>query len=195
MQKTLFISDLDGTLLSPDAQISPYTEKTLNELMEKGLNFSVASARGSSVFKLIKNLNIKTPFVLMNGVLIYDPLKKCYIKNEIFAPETCEKIIKIMNSSDAYGHYFSLNQSSDAEDPDFEDEFYDKSKRIRRTAFNRDNNIVCKKNETIFYFSLLDTRKILDPINEALKEFNDETRSTAMLNWTSTRGWSVHWKT
>ena len=35
----LFISDLDGTLLNGNAEVTEFTRDTLNRLMAKGLNF------------------------------------------------------------------------------------------------------------------------------------------------------------
>ena len=42
--KTLYISDLDGTLLNPNAELSAYTKDTLNRMIADGLCFSVATA-------------------------------------------------------------------------------------------------------------------------------------------------------
>ena len=41
----LFISDLDGTLLNGNAEVTEFTRDTLNRLMAKGLNFTAATAR------------------------------------------------------------------------------------------------------------------------------------------------------
>lgn len=81
--KTLYISDLDGTLLNEKAELSDFTIKTLNNLIDKGLNFSVATARTqATVIQMMKNVNINIPIVLMNGVAIYDIIKKKYINIE-----------------------------------------------------------------------------------------------------------------
>ena len=44
-QKTLYVSDLDGTLMRNDETISPYTVRTINELVGRGLAFTYATAR------------------------------------------------------------------------------------------------------------------------------------------------------
>ena len=81
--KTLYISDLDGTLLNENALLSEYTEKQLNILIDKGLQFSVATARTSAtVAKMLSNVNISVPIVLMNGVAVYDMKSKSYISAE-----------------------------------------------------------------------------------------------------------------
>ena len=45
MTKTLFVSDLDGTLLNEKADISDKAADILNDLIENGLNFTFATAR------------------------------------------------------------------------------------------------------------------------------------------------------
>ena len=41
--KTLWISDLDGTLLNKEKKVSDYTKKILNEKIAEGLCFSIAT--------------------------------------------------------------------------------------------------------------------------------------------------------
>ena len=36
MDKTLYVSDLDGTLLTPREDLSPFTIRVLNRLVEQG---------------------------------------------------------------------------------------------------------------------------------------------------------------
>ena len=45
--KTLYLSDLDGTLLQNDASLSPFAVRELNRMIEKGLCFSISSARST----------------------------------------------------------------------------------------------------------------------------------------------------
>lgn len=43
--KTLYVSDLDGTLLNSDTRLSDATIKTINALVEEGMHFTFATAR------------------------------------------------------------------------------------------------------------------------------------------------------
>ena len=43
--KTLYVSDLDGTLLRSDQKTSEYTNRIINQLVENGVLFSYATAR------------------------------------------------------------------------------------------------------------------------------------------------------
>ena len=75
----LYISDLDGTLLNRNVEISEKTAEILNRLIDKGMNFTVATARTlASAGKILSNVRLKLPIILMNGVLIYNPLDKKY---------------------------------------------------------------------------------------------------------------------
>ena len=75
----LYISDLDGTLLNRNVEISEKTAEILNKLIDKGMNFTVATARTlASAGKILSNVRLKLPIILMNGVLIYNPLEKKY---------------------------------------------------------------------------------------------------------------------
>ena len=49
IRKTLYVSDLDGTLLRPDATVSAFTAETLRALTAEGMLFSYATARSSTM--------------------------------------------------------------------------------------------------------------------------------------------------
>jgi HAD superfamily hydrolase (TIGR01484 family) len=79
--KVLYISDLDGTLLNREAELSEYTARHLNELIENGVHISVATARTAATCeRILKDVHFNTPIILMNGVLIYDIRRKFYVK-------------------------------------------------------------------------------------------------------------------
>ena len=51
-ESTLYVSDLDGTLLGNDTSLSQYSKDTLNAMLDQGLLFTVASAR--SIASLVR---------------------------------------------------------------------------------------------------------------------------------------------
>ena len=70
---TLYVSDLDGTLLLSSEHTSEYTNRTLNELIENGLLFSYATARGFlTASKVTSGLHMRLPLVVHNGAMIVD---------------------------------------------------------------------------------------------------------------------------
>ena len=71
---TLYVTDLDGTLLRSDTTISEYTVNTLNRLIDEGVMFTYATARSYvSASPLVKKLNLRCPAVIFNGVFVVDP--------------------------------------------------------------------------------------------------------------------------
>ena len=72
---TLYVSDLDGTLLKNNATLSERTVSTLNRLMAQGVKFSYATARSfASASPILKELHITCPAVIFNGVFVVDPV-------------------------------------------------------------------------------------------------------------------------
>ena len=70
---TLYVSDLDGTLLRQDATLSAFSAETLNRLVEEGLAFTLATARSiASARPAIQGLRLTLPAVMMNGVFLTD---------------------------------------------------------------------------------------------------------------------------
>ncbi len=45
MEKTLYVTDLDGTLLNKNDRINPKSIEIINSLVEKGMAFTYATAR------------------------------------------------------------------------------------------------------------------------------------------------------
>ncbi|MBR7008237.1 MAG: HAD family hydrolase [Ruminococcus sp.] len=69
--KTLYISDLDGTLLNSEQRTSEFTNKAINELTDKGMMFTYATARSySTASKVTKGLFIELPVIVYNGTFI-----------------------------------------------------------------------------------------------------------------------------
>ena len=69
-----FISDMDGTLLDGRGCLSENTIRILRPLIEKGLHFTVATARTPlSAVPLLSALSVREPMILMNGALLYEP--------------------------------------------------------------------------------------------------------------------------
>ena len=81
--KTLYISDLDGTLLNSKKEVTDYTAGIINRCIEAGMLFSVATARMPyGCDYRLKQLNLQTPAILTNGVFIYDFNTKKYLHAE-----------------------------------------------------------------------------------------------------------------
>lgn len=88
---TLYISDLDGTLLSSAGTLKPRTADMLNDFISNGTVISYCTARSaSSAPKIMSEVSFKVPVILMNGVFIYDTEKQEYVRKNIFGKKQSE---------------------------------------------------------------------------------------------------------
>ena len=70
---SVYISDLDGTLLRNDAMLSDFAEDTLRDLLAEGLLFTVASARSVvSMQGMLRGLPLPLPVIEFNGAFLSD---------------------------------------------------------------------------------------------------------------------------
>lgn len=70
----LFVSDLDGTLLNSQGIISPRTRQGLTELLERGLPFTIATARSvCSAAQLLDGVPLRLPLVELGGAFVSEP--------------------------------------------------------------------------------------------------------------------------
>ena len=68
---TLYVSDLDGTLLDRDGKLSARSRAGLTDLLEQGLLFTVASARHvSSIRSILGDLPLRLPVISGNGAYL-----------------------------------------------------------------------------------------------------------------------------
>ena len=72
--KKLYISDLDGTLLNNNADLSDFTKAELNRLIvEENVNFTVATARNvNTIREMFKGVKLNLPVIEFNGAFITD---------------------------------------------------------------------------------------------------------------------------
>lgn len=88
MKKTLYITDLDGTLLNKEAKVSKSSERILSSLIEDGLLFSYATARSLVTSSAItKNIPITLPVIVNNGVRAIDPVSRKILFQNNFAED------------------------------------------------------------------------------------------------------------
>lgn len=98
--KRLFVSDLDGTLLNSQQQLSDRSATLINQAIEQGLQFTYATARSlaSSRF-VLDQLSISQPIVLYNGAQIYCPQTKRYLQNNHVEAADVEVVMSLIKAA------------------------------------------------------------------------------------------------
>lgn len=177
--KKLYISDLDGTLLNEKALLSEETETELNSLIAKGINFTVATARThATVEKMLKNVNISVPAVLMNGVAIFDLKTKKYVsvqkisdngKNVLF--ETIRKYIRsgfvFCIDNDELSTYYENTDSPNAK------KFIEEREKIYKKKFTKVNSFNDCMDKNVVYYSINDKKEKLEEAYKSISQCTD----------------------
>ena len=92
--KTLFITDLDGTLLRNDKTISKEASDILNRLISEGMAFSYATARSfHTASKATSGLKAAFPVIVYNGAFIVDNASGEIIMANFFTQEEADEIL------------------------------------------------------------------------------------------------------
>lgn len=173
---TLYISDLDGTLLNSNIELSNYTIQTLNELKKLGLQFTIATARtAASVSRILEPLELDIPVVLMNGVIVYDLKTNKYLKINGLSKEQYHTIIEVLETNKLTGFVYEVKDNTlhtyyESLESQAMKEFYDERVIRYGKVFTKVNNFYDIASPHIIYFALLDKKEALLPAYEALKD-------------------------
>ena len=96
-KNTLYVTDLDGTLLRSDATLSPYTVSTINRLTEQGLAFTYATARSiESARPIAGELNLRLPAITRNGAVLADNATGKHLEKALFTEEEVALLKKLL---------------------------------------------------------------------------------------------------
>lgn len=109
MTDILYVTDLDGTLLTPDVTVSGRSISILKELLEQGLPLTVATARTSfSVMPILHELPLRLPLILQNGAVLHDPVTDRIVSAASIAPETYLQVISLYAEAGFNGFVFCV---------------------------------------------------------------------------------------
>ena len=93
---TLYVSDMDGTLLNSQSAISPTTAAILSRVISSGALFTVATARTpATVVPLLSGVGVKLPYIVMTGAAMWNNSTRGYECVRAFSPATVSHICGI----------------------------------------------------------------------------------------------------
>lgn len=174
--KTLYISDLDGTLLNSGAELSGFTAETLKSLSARGIYFTAATARtAATAAKLLDGLGLRTPAVLMNGVCVFDVDKKEYIKVEVLPDTVKRNVTGIIGGAGLPGFWYSVEDGTlftryTATDSPGAKAFIEERQKKYGKVFTKIDSLDELNSAPVIYYSISDRESRLSPVLPALRE-------------------------
>ncbi|MBQ4266306.1 MAG: HAD family hydrolase [Clostridia bacterium] len=107
--KTLYVSDLDGTLLRSDERTSAYTNETINALCARGMLFSYATARSySTASRVTKGLSAQIPLIVYNGAFTVDNATGKILLKTCFDQAQARGMIRELLEKDIYPIVYAI---------------------------------------------------------------------------------------
>jgi len=102
--RTLYVSDMDGTLLGEDSRLSPATVTKLNRIIgELGGLFTVATARTpATVVPLMQDVHARLPFIVIGGSAMWNPVTGSFEHTRGIDNPTIEAVADVFDLHGAY---------------------------------------------------------------------------------------------
>lgn len=172
-RKTLYVSDLDGTLLRGDETLSPFTIQTVNQLTEQGMLFSYATARSHvTAGKITEKMTPQIPVIVYNGAFILPngggkPLRACY-----FQPKEAQYILELLNGRGIFPIVYATIEGKE------KFSYWPEQLNDGMKAFLKSRKGDIRENPTdraglgqgkLFYFTCVDQPERLGPVYALLK--------------------------
>lgn len=108
--KTLYVSDLDGTLLQPDARLSSTTISLLNNAINDGKLFSVATARTpATVAPILSDVRLSLPAIVITGAAMWDNHTGKYSDIRYIDEEMTLELLRIYHDTGTRSFLFTLD--------------------------------------------------------------------------------------
>lgn len=169
--ETLFVSDLDGTLLTPESVLPEGAVEKIRALSDRGVRLTYATARTiRSAAHILAGVPYPAPVSLMNGTFLRDMTRGVYVRRHVIAPAAVETVLSLH----AEPFIYTLDDA---------DELFTAYRRLANpamAAFMRERmeryNKPFRKLDgslpegVIVYFCYLDTHAALSPVYDALRE-------------------------
>lgn len=112
MKRTLYVSDLDGTLLNSDSKLSKRTKALINHVIDSGAHFTVATARTpATISKIMRGVEMKLPIIAMTGSVRWKLKSTEYTHAKTIDPAIARQILQIYADCNLPVFIYSLSEN------------------------------------------------------------------------------------
>ena len=173
---TLYVTDLDGTLMRSTGTLSPYTVETVNALVEKGLAFTFATARSiESARTITGGLRLNLPAITRNGCVLADNATGKHLEKALFTEDEVDLIKNLLPELPEYGFVSCFvgeemykTYLPGRHTPAFQRYIdYYRNDRLMRAADTFDGLFIGQPG----YVTLIDDREKIAPLYERMRQY------------------------
>lgn len=174
--KTLYISDLDGTLLDRRAQLSARSTVLLTELLRDEAAFTCATARSlASVRPILSGIQLRLPVILMNGVCIYDTRAGRYLKRVTIPTDTALQVAALLHEMALPAFLYRIDDTGmDCFHPKLDSASMQQFMDERRARYDKPFTEVAQLRDAVdentVYFTMVGAQERIAPVYEAVRK-------------------------
>jgi 5-amino-6-(5-phospho-D-ribitylamino)uracil phosphatase len=195
--ETVYVSDLDGTLLCSDTTLSSFSRDTLNGLIDAGLKFTVASARSTASMRpILDGLRLTLPVVEFNGAFVRDLATGQHAAIHSLPPGVLSVVRATVDASGCLPFLSTFDGSTDrlyCLEPENDGMQWYVNDRVK----NRDPRLVMVSNlddgarDQVVCITVVDRLRKVEALRESLEEELGEALEMHVIENTHSPGW--HW--
>lgn len=177
--KRLYLSDLDGTLFTTKKTLTETTVRLLNESIEKGALFGVATARMpyGCDYRLTA-LHINAPSILTNGVFLYDFAERSFLSVKTVPIPAVLQVLEVFRrfhtgvflytfAKDNISLYYNLPEMT-AQTQYYSDKALASCGEVRR----REDLEAAASEAPVVYLACTGSRETLEPLCEEIQRID-----------------------
>ena len=172
--RTLYVSDLDGTLLRSDQRLSPFTIDALNRLIGQGMLFSYATARSYVTARQVTaGITPAIPIIVYNGAWTLENGTGRVLNRHGFTDEEARDIFDTLIAHDIWPIVYAMVDGRECfsycpERFNYATREFAETRRGDPRNRQTDENHLC--DGEVFYFTCIDAPDKLLPLYERYRD-------------------------
>lgn len=180
--KTLYISDMDGTLLGSDSRVSPRSAAIISDLTARGAMITVATARTpATVIPLLADVRTTPPAIVMTGAAMWNRSKQRFEHLRFMPGDHVAHVMDLCRHHNIHPFVYVLGDDSRSLDvyhggsslSGIERSFYDERAHLKFKRFHLGTPLppAALKNSMLFF--AMGGLKDIEAVAEDLRESTD----------------------
>ena len=179
---TLYVSDMDGTLLGPDSRISAESARIISELSREGALITVATARTpATVVPLMRDTFIRPQAIVMTGAAGWDWAIAAFCDMRFITADHAAHILDRCAASGIFPFCYTLRPDARMLDvyhagtnlSKAERSFYDQRCHLTLKKFHLGTPLPPDKYGRTLLFYAMGPRESIEPLAEGLRSDTD----------------------